>query len=116
MSASSRRPTSRFQSGIAAMYDCTGASPSPFAICGLPPERYTTPFAPAFEAFFDATFFVEDIEERAFLVEDLAFAFLLGFGLGFGFGFALPVARTGPPDLTTSTRCRPSARRCAVRY
>jgi hypothetical protein len=24
---------------MAAMYACTGASPSPFAICGLPPER-----------------------------------------------------------------------------
>src|SRR3954469_23605547 len=39
ISASSRRPTSRFQPGIAAMYACTGASPSAFAICGLPPER-----------------------------------------------------------------------------
>src|SRR5512134_3407108 len=42
MSASRRFPTSRFQPGIAAMYDCTGASPSAFAICGLPPERRTT--------------------------------------------------------------------------
>src|SRR6266849_7319049 len=42
MSASSQRPTSRFQPGIAAMYACTGASPSAFAICGLPPERRTT--------------------------------------------------------------------------
>src|ERR1700736_1016718 len=42
MSASSRRPTSRFQPGIPAMYACTGASPSAFAICGLPPERRTT--------------------------------------------------------------------------
>ena len=32
MSASSWRPTSRFQPGMAAMYACTGASPSPFAI------------------------------------------------------------------------------------
>src|SRR3954471_2086541 len=39
MSASSRRPTSRFQPGIAAMYACTGASPSPFAMRGLPPVR-----------------------------------------------------------------------------
>src|SRR5207253_5758362 len=39
MSASSQRPRSRFQPGIAAMYACTGASPSAFAICGLPPER-----------------------------------------------------------------------------
>jgi len=35
-SASSRRPTSRFHPGIAAMYDCTGA---PLGICGLPLER-----------------------------------------------------------------------------
>ncbi|HET9158593.1 MAG TPA: hypothetical protein VFN91_18100 [Myxococcaceae bacterium] len=39
MSASSRRPTSRFHSGMAARYACTGAFPSAFAICGLPPER-----------------------------------------------------------------------------
>src|SRR4029453_18587625 len=42
MSASRRFPTSRFQPGRAAMYACTGASPSAFAICGLPPERRTT--------------------------------------------------------------------------
>src|SRR6185295_2994424 len=39
MSASSRRPTSRFQPGIPAMYACTGASPSAFAMRGLPPDR-----------------------------------------------------------------------------
>ena len=39
MSASSVRPTSCFQPGMAAMYACTGASPSPFGICGLPPAR-----------------------------------------------------------------------------
>src|SRR5258706_13687181 len=39
MSASSRRPTSRFQPGIPAMYACTGASPSAFAMRGLPPVR-----------------------------------------------------------------------------
>src|SRR4051812_47071733 len=42
MSASSCLPTPRFQPGIAAIYDCTGASPSAFAICGLPPESSTT--------------------------------------------------------------------------
>src|SRR6185295_11122103 len=42
MMASRRLPTSRFQPGIAAMYACTGASPSAFAICGLPPESRTT--------------------------------------------------------------------------
>src|SRR5205809_4442503 len=42
MSASRRFPMSRFQPGIAAMYASTGASPSAFAICGLPPESRTT--------------------------------------------------------------------------
>src|SRR5258706_5358550 len=46
MSASSRRPTSRFQPGIPAMYACTGASPSAFAMRGLPPERTTATFLP----------------------------------------------------------------------
>src|SRR5688572_27559514 len=45
--ASRRFPRSRFQPGIAAIYACTGASPSALAICGLPPERRTTrPFPP----------------------------------------------------------------------
>src|SRR5262245_13714738 len=39
MSASRRRPTSRFQPGMAEMYARTGALPSPFAIWGLPPAR-----------------------------------------------------------------------------
>src|SRR5439155_19119754 len=60
MSASRRSPRSRFQPGIAAMYACTGASPSAFAICGLPPERSFTglaalapglAFVPAFAVF-----------------------------------------------------------------
>src|SRR5688572_3814620 len=42
ISASRRFPMSRFQPGIAAMYACTGASPSALAICGLPPESRTT--------------------------------------------------------------------------
>src|SRR3954463_7653206 len=42
MSASRRFPMSRFQPGIAAIKAWTGASPSAFAICGLPPERSTT--------------------------------------------------------------------------
>src|SRR4029453_290060 len=47
MSESRRFPMSRFQPGIAAMYACTGALPSAFAICGLPPEsRTTAPLAP----------------------------------------------------------------------
>src|SRR5436190_21119294 len=60
MSASRRFARSLFQPGIAAMYACTGASPSAFAICGLPPERSFTglaslapglAFAPAFAVF-----------------------------------------------------------------
>src|SRR5439155_15481665 len=46
MSASRRFPRSRFQAGIAAMYACTGASPSAFAMRGLPPERTTATFSP----------------------------------------------------------------------
>ena len=42
MSASSCLPRSRFQPGIASRYNCTGASPSAFAICGLPPESSTS--------------------------------------------------------------------------
>src|SRR3954454_6150323 len=45
MSASRRFPRSRFQPGIAAMYACTGASPSAFAMRGLPPERMTAAFS-----------------------------------------------------------------------
>jgi hypothetical protein len=34
-----RFPMARFQPGIAAMYACAGASPSAFAMRGLPPEE-----------------------------------------------------------------------------
>src|SRR5437870_10483948 len=100
MSASRRFPMSRFQPGIAAMYACTGASPSAFAICGLPPERRTTAtfspfrtliglaslapglaFAPAFGGDLDL---VADL--RGLLARDVPLAF----------GFALPGMRTGP--------------------
>src|SRR6267142_2072352 len=46
MSASRRFPRSRFQPGIPAMYACTGASPSAFAMRGLPPDRTTATFSP----------------------------------------------------------------------
>src|SRR5688572_10505941 len=98
MSASRRFPRSRFQPGIAAMYACTGASPSAFAICGLPPERRTTfsplrtltglaslasdlGFAPAFAGDVDL---VADL--RGLLARDVPLAF----------GFALAGMRTGP--------------------
>jgi hypothetical protein len=44
----------RFQPGIAAMYAWTAASPSAFAICGLPSERRTTflPFRDKLASFF----------------------------------------------------------------
>src|SRR6266487_7096434 len=82
MSASRRFPMSRFQPGIAAMYACTGASPSAFAICGLPPESRTTAtfspsctliglaFAPAFGGDLEL---VADL--RGLLARDVPFAF-----------------------------------------
>lgn len=42
-----RRPTCCFQPGITARYACTGASPLPFAICGLPPESELAGFLEA---------------------------------------------------------------------
>src|SRR5262245_25245881 len=45
--SSIRRPTSLFHSGIAAMYSCTGPSPSPFGIWGFPPESSFGFFATA---------------------------------------------------------------------
>src|SRR5687768_9944637 len=84
ISASRRFPRSRFQPGIAAMYARTGASPSAFAICGLPPERRTTfpplrtliglAFAPAFGGGLDL---VADL--RGLLARDVPLAF--GFAL-----------------------------------
>jgi len=47
MSASRRFPRSRFQPGIPAMSAFTGASPSAFAIRGVPPERTTATFSPS---------------------------------------------------------------------
>src|SRR5437867_11146582 len=82
MSASSRLPTARFQPGIAAMYACTGASPSAFAICGLPPESRTTAtfspsctliglaFAPAFGGNLDLA-----ADLRGLLAREVPFAF-----------------------------------------
>ena len=42
MRESNQTPTPCFHSGIAEIYSCTGASPSAFAICGLPPESKGT--------------------------------------------------------------------------
>src|SRR5687768_18204983 len=82
MSASSRFPRSRFQPGIAEMYACTGASPSAFAICGLPPDRRTAfppfrarlarlagrlAFAPAFDGAFDRVAGLPFLRRRAIL-------------------------------------------------
>src|ERR1700712_4539105 len=44
MRSSNARPTSCFQPGIAAMYACTGPSPSPLAMRGLPPANRTGSF------------------------------------------------------------------------
>src|SRR4029077_14933681 len=64
MSASRRFPRSCFQPGIPAMYACTGASPSAFAIWGLPPVRSFSGLA-------------------------LALAFALAFALALAFGPSL---------------------------
>src|SRR5260221_721277 len=83
MSASSQRPTLLFQPGIAAMYACTGGSPSAFAICGLPPERSFTglasfapglAFAPTFGGDLDLA-----ADLRGLLARDMPLA--LGFAL-----------------------------------
>src|SRR5258708_7618891 len=93
MSASRRFPTSRFQPGIPAMYACTGASPSAFAIRGLPPERRTAACSP----------FRTELG-LALLAPGLAFAPAFGASLDLVadfardvpllFGFALPDMRT----------------------
>src|SRR5437868_4749415 len=86
MSASRRFPRSRFQPGIPAMYACTGASPSAFAMRGLPPERTTATFslfrtliglafAPAFGGDLDLV-----ADWRGLFARDVPLAF----------GFALP--------------------------
>src|ERR1700688_1791649 len=62
MSASRRFPRSRFQPGIAAMYACTGASPSAFAICALPPERSFTGLASLTPGLAFATAFGGDLD------------------------------------------------------
>src|SRR6187431_1559918 len=89
MIASRRRPRSRFQPGIAAMYACTGASPSAFAICGLPPERRATlsPFRALMGCLAFAPAFIGDLnlvaDLRGLLARDglLAFGFALS-GMG----------------------------------
>jgi hypothetical protein len=68
---------SRFQPGIAAMYACTGASPSAFATRGLPPERRTAALAPAFGWDLDLVAGL-----RALLARDVPLAF--GFALFMG--------------------------------
>src|SRR6185503_16168641 len=100
MSASRRFPTSRFQPGIAAMYACTGASPSAFAICGLPPERRTTPsrapglaFAPVFDDDLDLAAGL-----RGLLARDVRLAL----------GFALAGIRTGVYAVCLYHACRTS--------
>src|SRR5947199_9864662 len=68
MSASSRRPTPRFQPGIPAMYACTGASPSAFAMRGLPPARSfngLAALAPGFDLVPD---FVADLGLRGIVI------------------------------------------------
>src|SRR6266487_6911637 len=78
MSASRRFPTSRFQPGIPAMYSCTGASPSAFAMRGLPPERTAT-FSP-FRALIGLAFAPAFGGDLAFVP---AFAVFLALAAGF---------------------------------
>src|SRR3984893_14707458 len=81
MSASRRFPRSRFQPGIAEMYACTGASPSAFAMRGLPPERTTATFSP-----------FRTLIGLASLAPSLAFAPAFGGDLAFVPAFAVFLA------------------------
>src|SRR2546425_12982518 len=81
MSASRRFPRSRFQPGISAMYACTGASPSAFGICGLPPERSFTGLASLAPGLAFAPAFGGDLDLVADLPGLLARDVRLGFGL-----------------------------------
>src|SRR3954452_12447649 len=104
MSASRRRHTSRCQPGIASMYSRTGASPSPLAICGLPPESSAGPFAAAglgtagFGAAFGAVAFLVAAVlavaffGAAFLGAALVGAALVGAALFFGADATLSAA------------------------
>lgn len=82
MSASIRFATSRFQPVSAAMYACTGASPSAFAICGLPPERSFTGLALRTLALALAPVFARDLdlvaEARGLLERDVLLDFSIG--------------------------------------
>src|SRR3982074_2348281 len=84
MSASRRFPRSRFQPGIPAMYACTGASPSAFAMRGLPPERTAATFSP-----------FRTLISLASLVPDLAFvpALAVFLALALAAGLGAPPAR-----------------------
>src|SRR5262245_48371007 len=83
MSASSQRPTSRFQPGMPAMYACTGASPSPFAICGLPPDSSRNGLASLAPGLALVTVFADGLDFVAALrglrARDLPFDFLSDF-------------------------------------
>jgi hypothetical protein len=81
MSASRRFPRLRFQPGIPAMYACTGASPSAFAMRGLPPERTTATFSP-----------IRTLIGLASLAPGLAFAPAFGGDLAFVPAFAVFLA------------------------
>src|SRR5437870_13252924 len=99
MSASRRFPRSRFQPGIPAMYACTGASPSTFAMRGLPPERTTATFSPfrtliGLASLAPGLAFAPAFGGDLDLVADLRG--LLARDVPLAFGFALPGMRTGP--------------------
>src|ERR1700738_2694552 len=92
MSASRRFPRSRFQPGMAAMYACTGASPSAFAMRGLPPERKRATFLPSrtligFASPAPGLAFAPAFGWDMDLVADLRSLLALKAPLAFGFGF-----------------------------
>src|ERR671919_3073735 len=97
MSASRRFPRSRFQPGIPAMYVCTGASPSAFAMRGLLPERTTATFSPfrtliGLASLAPGLAFAPAFGGELDLVADLRG--LLARDVPLAFGFALPVRKT----------------------
>src|SRR5438034_10400217 len=92
MSASRRFPRSRFQPGIPAMYACTGASPSAFAMRGLPPERRTATFSP-FRSLIGLASLAPGLAFAPTLGGDLAFVPAFAVFLALAAGLCAPLAR-----------------------
>src|SRR5205809_975135 len=97
--ASRRLPTSRFQPGIPLIYACTGASPSAFAMRGLPPERMVT-FS-AFRALIGLAFAPVFGRDLAFVARFFAVFFALPAGFMSSCFFVLSLEC--PQALSSST-------------